>query len=106
MTGTQLAALAEELNRGASIGSMLLGQLLNMAKALIEQRRPWMVLRATDTSKTITTANTWQTAIDLSTIARFNRFYESPANAPIFLYDGTNRIQHYKQVPFEQRLVW
>jgi hypothetical protein len=33
-----------------------------MARALIEQRRPWMVLRNTNTSKTVTTANTWQTA--------------------------------------------
>lgn len=32
-----------------------------------------MLLRYTDTSKTVTTANTWQTAIDLSTIARFKR---------------------------------
>ena len=40
MTGTQLATLAEEINGGASIGSTLLEQLLNMAKALIEQRRP------------------------------------------------------------------
>ena len=52
MTGIQLATLAEEINGGASIGSTLLEQLLNMAKALIEQRRPWMVLRSTDTSKT------------------------------------------------------
>ena len=28
----------------------------------MEQRRPWTVLRNTDTSKTVTTANTWQIA--------------------------------------------
>ena len=50
-----------------------------------------MVLRYTDTSKSVTTANTWQTAIDLSTIARFNRFYER--DAPIKLFDGNNRIE-------------
>lgn len=106
MTGVQLATFAEEINGGASIGATLLEQLLNMAKALIEQRRPWMVLRATDTSKTVTTGNTWQTAIDLSTIARFNRFYESADTAPIILFDGTNRYQPYRQVPFEQRLLY
>ena len=62
MTGVELATLAEEVNGGASIGSTLLEQLLNMAKALVEQRRPWMVLRNTDTSKTVTTGSTWQTA--------------------------------------------
>jgi hypothetical protein len=46
-----------------------------LAKALVEQRRPWVILRSTDTSKLVTAATTWQTAIDLSTITRFNRFY-------------------------------
>jgi hypothetical protein len=52
MNGSQLATFTEELNGGASIGSTLLFQLLNLAKAMIEQRRPWMILRDTDTSKT------------------------------------------------------
>ena len=75
MTGKQFETAAEEINGGASIGSTLLYQLRNLGKSLIEQRRPWMVLRKTDTSKSVTTANTRQTAIDLSTITDFNRFY-------------------------------
>jgi hypothetical protein len=67
MTGNELETFATEVNGGASIGSTFLLQLFNICKALVEQRRPWMVLRATDTSKSITTANNWQTAIDLST---------------------------------------
>jgi hypothetical protein len=106
MSGTELETFCTELNGGASIGSTLLFQFLNLAKALIEQRRPWMVLRYTDSSKTVTTANTWQTAIDLSTIARFNRFYESDDNAPIKLFDGNNRIEEYRQVPFNERLAY
>ena len=82
MTGTELSTFCEELNGGASIGSTVLFQFINLAKAMVEQLRPWMVLRYTDTSKTVTAANTWQTAIDLSTIARLNRFYESDDNAP------------------------
>ena len=77
MDGTEFTTAATEINGGASIGSTFLFQLGNLAKNLIEQRRPWMVLRKTDTSKTVTTANTWQTAIDLSTIKEFNRFYGS-----------------------------
>src|SRR5437868_3335054 len=104
MTGPELETFATELNGGASIGSTVLFQFINLAKAMVEQLRPWMVLRYTDTSKTVTAANTWQTAIDLSTIARLNRFYESDDNAPIKLFDGGYRIEYYKQVPFNRRL--
>jgi hypothetical protein len=103
MSGTQLSTFCEELNGGASIGSTLLFQFLNLAKALVEQRRPWMLLRATDSSKSVTAANTWQTAIELSTITRFSRFY---GDNPIRLFDGTNRIVEYRQVPFEERLSY
>ena len=101
MTGDVLDTFVDEVNGGASIGSTLKFQLINLYKAMVEQRRPWMVLRYTDTSKTVTTANTWQTAIDLSTITRLNRFY---GEYPIRLFDGTNRIERYRQVPFEARL--
>ena len=86
----------EEINGGASIGDTLLFQFLNLAKAMVEQLRPWMGLRYTDTSKSVTTANTWQTAIDLSTVARLNRFY----GEPLQLFDGTNRISGYPPGPF------
>jgi hypothetical protein len=96
MTGAELATFAEEVKRGASIGSTFLLQLFNICKALVEQRLPWMVLRSTDTSKSITTANTWQTAIDLSTITGFNRFYgEYPTTGPsrpvVVPYAGVGR---------------
>jgi hypothetical protein len=74
-----------------------------MAKALIEQRGPWMLLRATDTSKTVTTGNTWQTAIDLSTIARFNRFY---GDDPIQLFDGNRNVVRFRQLPWNLRLQY
>jgi hypothetical protein len=103
MTGPELATFSEEINGGASIGSTLLFQFLNLAKAMVEQLRPWMVLRYTDTSKTVTTANIWQTAIDLSTIARLSRFY---GETPIKLFDGNNGIQYFTQVPFHKRLEY
>jgi hypothetical protein len=89
------------VNGGASIGETLFLQLLNLSKALIEQLRPWAILRNTDTSKSVTTSNNWQTAIDLSTIARFNRFY---GEDPIALFDGASRIQRFRQVPWNMRL--
>jgi hypothetical protein len=64
-----------------------------------------MILRATDSSKTVTTANTWQTAIALSTITDFNRFYiDNNDPYPIRLSDGSNRIKKYRIVPFGRRL--
>jgi hypothetical protein len=89
MTGTELETFATEIDSGASIGDTLLFQFINLTKAMVELRRPWMLLRYTDSSKTVTAGNTWQTAIDLSIIPRC--FYESDDNAPIKLLDGNNR---------------
>ncbi|MGE3703443.1 MAG: hypothetical protein AB7G08_32635 [Hyphomicrobiaceae bacterium] len=102
MNGSELATFCEELNGGASIGETLLFQHINVAKALVEHERPWMILRYTDTSKTVTAStNGWQTAIDISTIARFSRFY---GDCPIKNFDGNHRIDYYRQVPMQKRL--
>jgi hypothetical protein len=103
MTGHVLDTFVDEVDGGASIGSTLKFQLVNIYKALVEQRRPWMILRYTDTSKTVATDSTWQTAIDLSTIDRFSRFY---GDFPVRLFDGTNRIEKYRRVPMEERLLY
>jgi hypothetical protein len=71
---------------------------------MVEQRRPWMILRHTDTSKTVTASmSAWQTAIDLSTVARFSRFY---GDEPIKNFDGSKRIDYFRQVPWERRLEY
>src|SRR3954470_20777506 len=81
MTGTELETFCEEINGGASIGATVLFQFINLAKAMVEQTRPWMALRYTDTSKSVAAGNTWQPAIGLSAIARLNRFYGPPPTA-------------------------
>jgi hypothetical protein len=103
MTGPELETFCEEINGGASIGATVLFRFINLAKAIVEQTRPWMALRYTDTSKSVATGNTWQTATNLSTIERFNRFY---GEEPIKLFDGNNGIQYFKQVPFDKRLQY
>jgi hypothetical protein len=103
MTGPELDTFCGEINGGASIGATVLFQIINLAKAMVEQTRPWVALRYTDTSKTVATGNTWQTAIDISTIARFNRFY---GETPIKVFDGNNSFQRYRQVPFNERLLY
>lgn len=102
-TGTQLNTFITSLNAEASIDPTLLDVLVDNARAILEEERPWVVLRATDTSKTVTTSNTWQTAIDLSTITAFSRFY---GDFPIVLFDGTNIRHYFRQVPFDRRLEY
>jgi hypothetical protein len=97
MTGAEISTAVEEINGGDPIASTLRFQFGNLGKNLIEQRRPWMILRKTDTSKTVVTSNTWQTATDLSTINDFSRFYQTPSDPyPIRLFDGTNKIAKYR----------
>ena len=105
MTGTELETLATEVNGGDPIGSTLLFQLLNIARQTVEKRRPWMFLRRTDTSKTVSASSqsAWQTGIDLSTITEFARFYDSDV-APIRLFDGRQTYVDYWLRPFEDRL--
>jgi hypothetical protein len=103
MDGDTLSTFIDELNGGDSISNTLKFQLVNAFKAMLEAERPWMPLRKTDTSKSVTTASTWQTAIDLSTLTRFNRFY---GKRPIRLFDGTTRTVRYRQVPFDDRLEY
>jgi len=67
-TGTALYEFLTLLNGGATIDLTLATILVDNAKAILEEERPWEVLRKTDSSLSVTTANTWQTAIDLSTI--------------------------------------
>jgi hypothetical protein len=50
VTGAEFSIAAEEINGGAAIEATLLFNL-NLGKSLIEQRRPWMILRKTDPSR-------------------------------------------------------
>lgn len=102
-TGAQLTTFITGLNGEATIDQDLLETLVETARAILEEERPWMVLRKTNTSKTITTSNTWQTAIDLSTITDFSRFY---GEEPITLFDGDNIRDYFRQVPFDRRLEY
>ena len=102
-TGQELYNFVTSLNGGASIDETLLTVLVDNAKAILEGERPWMVLRKTDTSKSVTTGNTWQTPIDISTITDFSQFY---GELPIRIFDGNNTIEYYRQVPFDRRLEY
>lgn len=102
-TGAELKTFITSLNAEATIDGTLLDVLVDNARTIIEEERPWVVLRKVDTSKTVTASNTYTDAIDLSTITDFSRFYSS---MPIRLFDGDNRVEYYKIVPFDRQLDW
>lgn len=102
--GTDVTEFITGLNGGVSIDPTLLGVLVLTAQAVLEEERPWVVLRKTDISKSVTTGNTWQTAFDLSTITDFSRFYTSDTDYAIRIFDGDNRIAWYRLIPFDRRL--
>lgn len=108
MDGPTLEEFATELNGGASIGSTLLFQYFNLAKALVEQLRPWMILRKRYTGITVTATSTsaWQTGISLAAITDFSRFNTSGSKASIRLFDGNQTFVDYYQVPFEDQLQY
>lgn len=103
-TGEQLKTFITGLNGEATIDDTLLDVLVDNGRAILEEERPWMVLKKTDSSKTVTTANTWQTAIDLSTITDFSRLYVNADGVAIKIFDGNNRVQYYYLKPYDQRL--
>ena len=99
-TGVELTTFITSLNGGATIDADLLDVLVDNAKTIIEEERPWEVLRKTNSDLTVTTGNTWETEHDLSDIEDFSRFY----GEFIKIFDGNNRIDYIRLVPFDRRL--
>lgn len=102
-TGEQLKTFITNLNGGVTIDSDLLDVLVDNAKTILEEERPWVVLRKVNTSKTVTTGNVYTNAIDLSTITDFSKFY---SDTPIRIFDGGNRVEYYRLVPFDRQLEY
>jgi len=105
-TGAQLTTFITGLNADNTINATLLDTLVDNARTILEEERPWMVLRKTDSSKNVDTSNTWQTAIDLSTITDFSRFYVNQDGVVIKLFDGNDRVEYYRLKSFDQRLEY
>jgi len=105
-TGEQLYDFLTQLNAGATLDIDLATTLVENGKAILEEERDWTVLRKVNTSKSVTTANTWQTAIDLSTITDLSKLYVNQDGIAVKLFDGGDRIEYYRLKPFDQRLEW
>jgi hypothetical protein len=94
MTGAELKTFAESILDGDSIDSTFFYQLLNVAKNRLEDSRPWMYLRALDSTQTATTGNNYDTALSLPTAWR--RTWK--------LYVGED-LQYFP-VPFDQQHLY
>jgi len=105
-TGEELTTFITGLNADASVDPTLLGVLIQSAQTILDEERPWVVLRKIDTSKSVSVGNSWQTAIDLSSITDFSRFYVNEDAVTIRLFDGDNRIERYVLKPWDQRIEW
>lgn len=100
-TGEELYTFITGLNTEATVDPTLADVLVGTGQTVIEGERDWKVLKKTNTSLSASSGGTWQTAISLAAITDFSRFY---GEFPIRLFDGQNRIERYRQVPWDRRL--
>ena len=102
-TGKELNTFITSLNAEAEIDATLLDVLVDNARTILEEERPWMALRRLNTSLTLTVGDQNDASVDMSGITDFSRFY---SDTPVRLHDGDNRIEYYRQVPFDRRLEY
>lgn len=111
MTPTELKNIAILINGGATIDDTLLQSLLNQGRTILFSERDWMFLRRTDTTVTVTkNSDSWNTAISISGITDFLRFFNTDLGQnsySIVLFDsGADRKDYFRQVPFSKRLEY
>lgn len=93
MTGSELKTMTESI-LDDTVDDVLFYQLLNVAKNRIEDSRPWIFLRALDSSLTATVGDNSTISRALPTLWR--RTYK--------LMVG--KYQKYEQVPFDEQHTW
>lgn len=98
MNKTDLYTFVTSLLNEIQIDTTLFNSFLDNSQMEIEGRRPWVQLRAVDTSQTVSSGNTFLTAKTLP--ADFREWYDE---APILLVNSNNMVQALLEVPFSQR---
>lgn len=107
MTPEELKDLCTSINGGATIDDDLLESLVNQGRTILFSERDWIFLRRTDTTVTVTAnTNSWNTSVSISGITDLMRFYQDDKGYSIKLFDGNNKIEYYKQVPWSKRLEY
>lgn len=93
MTGSEIKTMTETI-LDDTVDDVLFYQLANVSKNRIEGLRPWMMLRALDSSKSSTAGNASETAIALP--SSWQRTYK--------LMVGKEQL--YTQVPFDDQHLY
>jgi len=102
-TGKNLSTFITSLNSEADIDATLLDVLVDNARTVLEEERPWMVLRRVNSSLSLAGGIQNHASVSMATITDFSRFY---SDTPIRLYDDNNRVEYFTQVPFDRRLEY
>ena len=102
MTKAEIYTFVTNLLDGFEIDTTLFDTFLNTAQSYWENQRPWMALRAEDSSNTISPGNTFTTVHTLPT--NFRKWY---TRFPIVLADSQQNPQQYlREVPFNSKLAY
>lgn len=90
MTKEQILEAVTTLLDGHELGETEFDFFLDTAQAYWEEQRPWVALRAEDTSQSVTSGNTYETEKSLP--SNFARWY---TRFPIVLCDSNDNPQQY-----------
>jgi len=101
MTREKLYDFVTSLCGGEEIDITLFNTFLDVAQMRIEGLRPWVWLRATDSSQTVSPADNYTTAKDLG-----DNFFEWYEEAPLQLIDVNGNPSYLTEVPFSQRFQY
>lgn len=99
MTGAEIIEMATNILAGEEIEQNFALQIINSERSSIETKRMWQVLKALDSSQTVSSANTWnQNPLNIPTVPKLRRFLKK---GKIPLYNGTNFVIELLEIPFE-----
>jgi hypothetical protein len=94
-TRVQLKELTTDLLDGFNLGDGIFNSLLDIAQSIIENKRPWMILRAQDTTQQVSSSDNFETQKSLP--ADFRKWY---SRAPIVLLDSNQEpVAHLREIP-------
>lgn len=102
MTRTELKALVTSLLDNYELDDSVFEAFLDTAQAIREGHRPWVALRAEDSTQSISTSNTFETEKSLPT--DFRKWY---TRFPVVLTDANgNPMQYLAEVPIHMKTAY
>ena len=108
LNGAELLTQTTEIMGGNEPNNTLFYQLVNMFARIIEGMRPWVKLRKVDSSVTITSSNTIDTAKDLPSDFRkpYNMKMPNGSKGSLFLKGSGGDYIHLELKPLTQRELY